>query len=112
MNGYFIETIGFSASHTITDVLGQDHSNYVMHGSRNAIKRTQIGIENQSLEDFIDAPNKFIKSIGIRNQSLINNLPNQVSHRDRLKNSNICSRIYEKYDHITHRNTIIHRGKN
>ena len=47
-----LESIGFSATHSISDMLSMDGTNYVCHGSQNFKKRTNIGIENLSFPAF------------------------------------------------------------
>ena len=47
-----LESIGFSATHTISEMLSMDGANYVCHGSQNFKKRTNIGDSNLPFSDF------------------------------------------------------------
>ena len=47
-----IESIGFSATHSISDMLRMNGENYVSHGSKNFIKDTKMGIDDLPFEKF------------------------------------------------------------
>ena len=47
-----IESIGFSATHSISDMLRMNGENYVSHGSKNFIKNTKMGIDDLPFEKF------------------------------------------------------------
>ena len=48
-----LESIGFSATHSISDMLSMDGANYVCHGSQNFKKRTIIGNDNLAFPVFL-----------------------------------------------------------
>lgn len=47
-----IESIGFSATHSISDMLRLNGENYVSHGTKNFIKNTPMGIDNLPFDKF------------------------------------------------------------
>ena len=48
-----LESIGFSATHSISDMLSMDGTNYVCHGSQNFKKKTNIGDDNLTFPEFL-----------------------------------------------------------
>ena len=54
-----MESIGFSGTTSIASILNESFDDiYVIHGSRNAISRERIGINNQTPSDFINSMKK------------------------------------------------------
>ena len=49
-----IESIGFCAPHSISDMFPMDGDNFVCYGTKNFIKKTQMGVEDLSFEEFHD----------------------------------------------------------
>ena len=49
------ESVGFSATHAISDMLRLNGQNYVSHGTRNYELSTNIGINDQQFPDFLEA---------------------------------------------------------
>jgi len=47
-----IESIGFSATQSISDMLRMNGENYVSHGSKNFIKDKRMGIDDLPFEKF------------------------------------------------------------
>ena len=41
-----IESIGFCAPHSISDMFPMDGDNFVCYGTKNFIKKTQMGVES------------------------------------------------------------------
>ena len=48
-----LESVGFSATHSISDMLSMDETNYVCHGSQNFKNRTNIGNDNLAFPVFL-----------------------------------------------------------
>lgn len=56
-----MESIGFSATHSISHMLRMNGKNYVSHGTKNFIENTPIGINDLSFEQF---HNQMLSQIG------------------------------------------------
>ena len=54
MNILFLECIGFSGTHSITSILKDMEGTDVSHGSQNFLKKTPIGIDNQTPIEFVN----------------------------------------------------------
>ena len=53
MGSFIIDSIGFSATHSMAAILRGQPNLYVSHGSRNFKKGGLIGVNNLSITDFI-----------------------------------------------------------
>lgn len=49
-----MESIGFCATHAISEMLRMNGKNHVSHGTQNFIKNTPIGVDNLTFEEFHD----------------------------------------------------------
>ena len=55
MSVIIFESIGFSATHAISDMLRLNGQNYVSHGTRNYNLNTNIGDKDQKFPEFLQA---------------------------------------------------------
>ena len=53
MAPFIIDSIGFSATHAVAELLRRQKGKYVVHGSQNFKEKGEIGSNNQSVPNFI-----------------------------------------------------------
>ena len=58
MAAFLIESIGFSATHSISEMLKFGGRNKVSHGSRNFIELTRLGLNDMQFGEFVEAMKK------------------------------------------------------
>ena len=81
-----IESIGFSATHAISDMLRQPEENYVSHGTRNFKQQTKVGTADLSISEFLtqmqDKHNEFENCISVHSLFNPTEIAQETSHTE------------------------------